>query len=148
MKNTKLCECGCGNHTPLSKKTDYRTGALQGQPARFCKGHNKCTHRMFGTHEHRAYHQAKGRCINPRNRAWKDYGGRGIKFLFSSFEQFFTELGRCPKRRSLDRINNNGNYEPGNVRWATNKQQAHNKRSLKGRPWSIARRAAQQRRTQ
>jgi hypothetical protein len=71
---------------------------------------------------------AKYRCTNPKANGWKRYGGRGIKFLFTSFEQFFTELGPRPKGRSLDRINNEGNYEPGNVRWATPKQQGQNRR--------------------
>lgn len=78
--------------------------------------------------EYCAFHGAKQRCTNPRNKNFYLYGGRGIKFLFTSFEQFFYELGRCPKGRSLDRRNNNGNYEPGNVRWATFKQQAKNRR--------------------
>jgi hypothetical protein len=80
------------------------------------------------TKEQFAYNSAKSRCTNPNHPAWADYGGRGIKFLFTSFEQFYAELGPRPPRRSLDRIDNEGNYEPGNVRWATKKEQATNTR--------------------
>lgn len=76
-----------------------------------------------------AYAQAKARCTNPRHRAWKDYGGRGVEFRFRSFRQFIRLLGPRPSRRhSLDRIDNDGHYEPGNVRWATPRQQARNRR--------------------
>jgi hypothetical protein len=76
--------------------------------------------------EYKAYNNAKQRCTNPRHRSWKNYGGRGIKFLFVSFEQFLAEVGLKPKskrRYSLDRVHNEGNYEPGNVRWATDEEQ-------------------------
>jgi hypothetical protein len=60
-----------------------------------------------------------------------DYGGRGIKFLFDSFEQFFAELGPRPKGKTLDRIENDGNYEPGNVQWATPTEQLAHRRPYK-----------------
>ena len=83
--------------------------------------------------EHKSYHEAKGRCNNKNNKNYKNYGGRGIQFKFDSFKQFMSSLGSKPKTEgikfSLDRINNNGNYESTNCRWATSKQQARNKRS-------------------
>jgi hypothetical protein len=87
--------------------------------------------------ERRAYENAKQRCITQNPKFWKNYGGRGIKFLFTSFEQFFTELGPRPPGKdargralySVDRKDNDGNYEPGNVRWATRAQQEANKRT-------------------
>jgi hypothetical protein len=78
--------------------------------------------------EYRAYQGAKDRCTNPKNSGWKNYGGRGIKFKFASFEQFFAELGKRPKGKTLDRKDNEGNYELGNVRWATLEEQQRNKR--------------------
>ncbi len=75
-----------------------------------------------------SYHDAKRRCTNKNCAGYKNYGGRGIKFLFTSFEEFFKELGPRPANRSLDRINNDGHYEPGNVRWATRSEQMKNQR--------------------
>ena len=79
--------------------------------------------------ERRAFYQARQRCTNRNNISWKNYGARGIEFRFKSFEEFWAELGPRPKGKSLDRIFNAGHYEPGNVRWATPKQQRHNRRN-------------------
>jgi hypothetical protein len=80
------------------------------------------------TREFRSYHDAKKRCTNKKTAGYKNYGGRGIKFLFSSFQQFFSELGPCPPGKTLDRKNNDGHYELGNVRWATRHEQNSNQR--------------------
>ena len=78
--------------------------------------------------EYTAYSNAKRRCCSQSHPRYTDYGGRGIQFLFTSFEQFFAELGLRPEGKTLDRENNDGNYEPGNVRWATRSEQNSNKR--------------------
>jgi hypothetical protein len=79
--------------------------------------------------EYAAYTQARHRCTNPTYKHYENWGGRGILFKFNSFEEFFAELGKRPSAtHSLDRKNNNGHYEPGNVRWATKKQQSNNRR--------------------
>jgi hypothetical protein len=80
------------------------------------------------TVEYRTFLSAKARCRNPREKSWKNYGGRGIEFRFTSFQQFFSELGQRPKGLTLDRIHNDGHYEPGNVRWATYSEQLRNRR--------------------
>lgn len=84
--------------------------------------------------EYRAWCAMKTRCLNKKNKAFHHYGGRGIKIFdewIDSFEKFFLHVGKKPSpNHSLDRINNDGNYEPGNVRWATSHQQVHN-RNLK-----------------
>lgn len=79
--------------------------------------------------ELRAYDAAKERCTNKNNPKYPRYGGRGIRFRFSSFSEFLSCLGRRPSNKhSLDRKNVNGDYEPGNVRWATAKEQNNNRR--------------------
>ena len=77
-----------------------------------------------------AYHGAKQRCTNPNHDSWKYYGGRGIEFRFTSFKQFLWDIGGPTPSpdHTLDRIDNDGHYEPGNVRWATRSVQAGNKR--------------------
>lgn len=78
--------------------------------------------------EYVAYYNARQRC-DPRHLRFKDYGGRGIKFLFTSFEQWLAELGRKPSpTHTVDRKDNDGNYELGNIEWTTVKQQRANRR--------------------
>ena len=78
---------------------------------------------------------AKQRCQNPRNKAYPDYGGRGIEFRFVSVraaaEWVLDNLGTRPHDCSIDRIDNNGHYEPGNLRWATHSEQQQNKRAYR-----------------
>lgn len=80
------------------------------------------------TSEQLAYKNAKARCSNPNRSDWKYYGGRGIKFLFRSFAEFFAELGPRPKGLVLDRKDNDGHYEKGNVRWVTRSESQRNQR--------------------
>lgn len=80
-----------------------------------------------------AFHSAKQRCTNPNNPDYPDYGGKGIKFLMSSFAEFWEAHGPPPsKDHSLDRIDPHGHYEIGNLRWAVAKVQANNKKATKG----------------
>src|SRR5579872_6270533 len=80
------------------------------------------------TREYQAYANAKARCNNPNHWAWRWYGARGIKFVFTSFAQFLNEVGFCPTGQVLDRRDNSAGYQPGNVRWVTRKESARNRR--------------------
>lgn len=125
----KLCECGCGKevrrrflpgHNPVNRSSPNRLAAVT-------------THGLSKTREYNRYMQAKARCNNSNNARYKDYGGRGVEFRFESFEHFFAELGVCPPNKTLDRIKNDGHYEIGNVRWATNEEQYSTRRPWKAR---------------
>jgi len=143
-----LCECRCGQPAPIAKHDNPRYGWVKGQPKRFINGHQAGMPKRARKHgfarkgktpEYRTYLSAKYRCTGRNGPDWKDYGGAGIKFLFASFEEFFAELGPKPTAaHSIDRYPNGaGNYEKGNVRWATKSEQCFNRR-----PWKKGKVAA------
>jgi hypothetical protein len=87
------------------------------------------------TAEYNAWRTMNKRCSNPNRPQWKDWGGRGIKVCErwrKSYLAFLTDMGRKPSPElSLDRIDNDGNYEPGNCRWTTRLQQNQNRRCVR-----------------
>lgn len=124
-------KCDCGVEKTVSPKGiirgDIRScGCLAIEIVKSRK-----THGRTKTREYRIWVLVKDRCNNPNNPAYKYYGGRGIKIhddWESSFSNFLMDMGESPtERHSLDRIRNNGNYEPWNCRWATSKTQQNNK---------------------
>lgn len=85
---------------------------------------------MSETSVYKSWKYMKARCNNPNDSAYKNYGDRGISHCkrWKKFESFFKDMGKRPKNKSLDRINNDGNYSKKNCRWATKKQQQRNRR--------------------
>lgn len=125
-----ICKCDCGNIKEYSLYS-VRRGATKSCG---CIRNEVIvgTHLMSNTKEHKAWRHIKERCFNENCKYYYNYGGRGITMCDrwrDSFENFFADMGYAPSsKHSVDRIDVNGNYEPGNCRWATDRQQSQNKR--------------------
>lgn len=125
-----ICKCRCGNEVAVSGRA-------------LVPGKNKIPQQTCGScndwfkypKEYSAWAGMKTRCYNKEERYYPDYGGRGIivaDVFLEDFLNFLDHIGPAPgPEYSVDRINNEGNYEPGNIRWATDKEQANNKRDSK-----------------
>ena len=128
-ENSKVvCLCECGNKS-IAQYPAVKSGKIKS-----CGCYHReiiTTHLMSKTAEYRAWDGMKARCSQPKRDDYVRYGGRGIKVCdrwANSFENFFKDMGAKPtKSHSLDRINNDGNYEPENCRWATVLEQNRNK---------------------
>ncbi len=129
------CKCDCGNETVVflgnlrrNNHTTTSCGCYNKEMTR--KTHT--THGMINTSEYTSWEGMKQRCYNPNNPRYNDWGGRGIKVCdrwLNSFENFIEDMGMKPEKEySIDRIDNNGNYEPGNCRWTDIFTQNNNQR--------------------
>lgn len=129
------CRCMCGR-VVIARGADIRNGTTTS-----C-GCARAKHGGSGTPEYSVWESMIARCENRKHRAWHDYGGRGIvvcKRWRSNFANFLSDVGpRTTPKHTLDRINNNGDYEPGNVRWATRSEQNANQRPRQDKNWRFA----------
>lgn len=132
-----LCHCVCGNEH-VATTSDLRYGSVQscgcllkGETAANVRhGHSG---RNTPSPTYNSWRGMVERCSNPKQRHFKHYGGRGISVCkrWQVFENFLADMGERPVGRTIDRIDVDGNYEPGNCRWATNREQALNKQKRK-----------------
>lgn len=122
-----LCNCDCGNSTTVA------LGHLRAGKVTSCGCLHKERVTIHGMHKSKewfAYQHAKARCKSdyPKHEHYYD---RGIRFNFQSFDEFFKEVGLRPSsKHSLDRIDNDGSYEIGNVKWSTKSEQEQNRRCI------------------
>ncbi len=133
------CRCDCGTETVV-RSTQLTQGKTRSCGCLLRRSRHKATNLQHGdarpgrqAPEYLAWIAMRVRCTNPKAQAWRRYGGRGIQVCerwMWSYEAFLADVGRRPSpKHSIDRIDNDGHYEPGNVRWATRSQQNANQRS-------------------
>lgn len=129
------CACDCGGTAEVStvhlrRGHTQSCGCLQREITSRVQGtHRESVHSGLSK-EYNAWVRMKQRCFNPKAPRFERWGGRGITVCDrwrNSFENFLADMGRSPPGTSLDREDNDGNYEPGNCRWATPKEQAANR---------------------
>jgi hypothetical protein len=128
---TRQCR-SCG-HSKLETTEFFpiRKNGL-GRTCFVCLNHNRQVHGHANTPTYNSWRAMKTRCSNPEHDKWLEYGGRGIRVCARwkrSFSAFLFDMGERPDGATLDRIDPDGNYKPGNCRWATPWEQRANQRS-------------------
>lgn len=126
-----LCRCDCGaTTTPNAWNVIYGITTSCGCRQKERASSANLTHGKSQTSIYRRWAKMKERCLSKDSNDFKHYGGRGIKVCdrWMKFENFCKDMGEIPPGTTLERINNEGNYEPGNCRWATWADQKNNTR--------------------
>lgn len=133
-KRLWVCVCDCGNETEACA-SELKSGHKRSCGCLFSERvqNKQWKHGGCSDSEYRIWWDMKKRCDSPGASSHRFYGGRGISVCdrwCGSYANFLADMGRRPSpKHTLDRINNDGNYEPGNCRWATWGEQARNKRN-------------------
>lgn len=130
------CSCECGGSI-VARGNDLRNGGTSScgclqKESRVASNikHGHATFRAGSTRTYNSWANMMQRCTNPLNPKWPIYGARGIRVCdaWHDFEAFYRDMGDRPERTSIDRIDVDGNYEPGNCRWADARTQRLNQR--------------------
>ena len=131
-----FCKCECGNFT-IVRSRSLIVGTTKSCGCLNRDNHIRHGHARVGlSPTYRSWMSMKTRCLNPTPKYFQRYGGRGITVClrWMDFKNFLADMGERPEGTTLDRYpNNNGNYEPGNCRWATKSEQNGNRRKYKKR---------------
>jgi len=133
------CVCDCGKSKAIAGR-HLSSGATQSCGCLKATNPSNRKHGLTGTKTYRAYVHMIDRCYNKRDKSYKHYGGRGIAVCDrwkESILHFVEDMGLSPEGLTLDRINCDGDYEPENCRWATQKVQQNNRRNnvvINGKP--------------
>lgn len=130
-----VVQCSCNSPPKTVSTSDLSRTKSCGCLADEVRRTNNLRHGMRRTPEYQAWQDMKNRCYRDKTKRFERWGGRGIRVCKkwrNSFEAFYKDVGPRPSPlHTLDRENNDGHYEPGNVRWATPEQQAGNKSNAK-----------------
>lgn len=131
-----LTQCQCGNQK-VATRDDLRRGAVTScgcfrtEKRRALAAALNKSHGLYGTEMHRIWRSMLARCQSKTHIGYRYYGGRGVKVCerWMDLNNFIADMGQRPTGASLDRIDPDGDYEPGNCRWATVAEQNRNKRT-------------------
>lgn len=133
LRNYFICDCACGASALKLDSYRVRTGKTQSCGCRNAElsKQRRLRHGMSNAPIYAVWAAMIRRCTAVNNKSFPDYGGRGITVCkrWRKFDNFLADMGVPSPGLTLERINNDGNYEKGNCKWATRKQQAMNRRA-------------------